>query len=62
MSRIEYLEAAEEEFLSEIGYLEERSPGLGRRFITEVHKAEALIVRFPVASGSGARHSEVRAQ
>lgn len=47
MSRIEYVPAAEEEFLAEIEYLEQRSRGLGRRFIGEVHRAEALIARFP---------------
>jgi len=43
----EYHEAAEEELLSEIGYLEVRAPGLGRRFFGEVRRAETLISQFP---------------
>ena len=50
MSRIRYHEAAEEELLTEIGYLEERARGLGRRFIGEVQRSEAQIVQFPYSA------------
>ena len=50
MIRVEYLPAAEEEFLREIEFLEGRSRGLGRRFIGEVHKAEGLIAQFPLSA------------
>lgn len=33
--RVKYHEAAEEELLREIGYLELRAKGLGRRFFAE---------------------------
>ena len=33
--------------LHEIGYLELRSRGLGRRFFAEVRRAESLIAQFP---------------
>jgi plasmid stabilization system protein ParE len=39
--------AAEDELLAEIAYLEERVPGLGRRFYSEVRKAGDEIARFP---------------
>ncbi len=44
---VEYHEAAEEELLHEIGYLEQRAKGLGRRFFAEVQRAEDLIAQFP---------------
>jgi hypothetical protein len=37
---VKYHEAAEEELLHEIGYLELRANGLGRRFFAEVQRAE----------------------
>ena len=56
MSPVRYHEAAEDELLHEIGYLELQSPGLGRRFFTEVQRAENRIAEFPesapeIASG-----------
>ena len=45
--RVKYHEAAEEELLHEIGYLEQRANGLGRRFFAEVQRAENLIAQFP---------------
>lgn len=45
--RVKYHEAAEEELLHEIGYLEQRANGLGRRFFAEVQRAEDLIAQFP---------------
>lgn len=45
--RVKYHEAAEEELLREIGYLEQRANGLGRRFFAEVQRAEDLVVQFP---------------
>ena len=47
MTGVRYLEAAEDELLNEIGYLELRIPGLGRRFFGEVRRVEALISQFP---------------
>lgn len=47
MILVKYHEAAEEELLTEIGYLELRANGLGRRFFTEVQRAENLIAEFP---------------
>jgi plasmid stabilization system protein ParE len=47
VKRIEYDAAAELELLDEIGYLELQSPGLGRRFLAEVLRAEKLILDFP---------------
>lgn len=35
------------ELLNEIGYLELRAKGLGRRFYEEVHRAEHLVAQFP---------------
>ena len=63
MSRIEYHEAAEEELLSEIAFLESRSPGLGRRFFAEVARAENLIAQFPESAPEvqpGIRRTRVR--
>lgn len=47
MTPVSYHEAAEGELLSEIGYLELRADGLGRRFFAEVRRAENLIAQFP---------------
>ncbi len=47
MTPIRYHEAAEAELLDEIGYLELRANGLGRRFFTEVRRAESVIAQFP---------------
>ena len=47
MSTLKYHEAAEEELLSEITYLELRLPGLGRRFYREVQRAEKVLAQFP---------------
>lgn len=47
MRPVKYHEAAEDELLSEIGYLELQVPGLGRRFFTEVRRVENLIAQFP---------------
>jgi toxin ParE2 len=44
---VRYHEAAEDELLNEVAYLELRVPGLGRRFHAEVRRAETLIARFP---------------
>ena len=50
MTAIRYHQAAEDELLNEIGYLELRVPGLGRRFYSEVQRAESLIAQFPQSS------------
>ena len=47
MTPVSYHESAEEELLNEIGYLELRANGLGRRFFAEVRRAENLISQFP---------------
>jgi plasmid stabilization system protein ParE len=47
MTPVRYHPAAEDELLNEIGYLELRVPGLGRRFYAEVRRAESLIAQFP---------------
>lgn len=47
MTPVEYHEAAEEELLNEIGYLELRATGLGRRLFGDVLWAENLISQFP---------------
>ena len=44
---VKYHEAAEDELLTEVGYLELRASGLGRRFLAEVGRAEDLIAQFP---------------
>jgi len=44
---VKYHQAAEDELLGEIGYLEMRVPGLGRRFLAEVRTAEDRIARYP---------------
>ena len=50
MTPVRYHEAAEDELLHEIGYLELRANGLGRRFLTEVRRVEKLISQFPEAT------------
>jgi len=54
---VRYHEAAEEELLHEIGYLELRAEGLGRRFFAEVreprissHSSQIRLGRFDRAS------------
>lgn len=42
-----YHEAAEEELLNEIAYLELQAQGLGRRFFNEIRRAEDRIAQFP---------------
>jgi len=40
---VRYHEAAEDELLDEIGYLELQAKGLGQRFFAEVRRTENLI-------------------
>lgn len=47
MKPLRYHEAAEEELLNEIGYLEMQAQGLGRRFFAEIRRTEDRIVQFP---------------
>jgi plasmid stabilization system protein ParE len=47
MTRLRYHDAAEEELLHEIGYLEFQAQGLGRRFFAEIRRAEDRIAQFP---------------
>jgi hypothetical protein len=44
---VRYHQAAEDELLAEIEYLERRVPGLGRRFYAEVVRAENDLAKFP---------------
>jgi plasmid stabilization system protein ParE len=50
MRLLRYHEAAEEELINEIGYLELQAHGLGRRFFNEVRYAETRIAQFPEAA------------
>lgn len=50
MSLLRYHEAAEEELLNEIGYLELQAKELGRRFFAEIRRAEHFIIGFPEAA------------
>ena len=50
MTPVRYHEAADDELLKEIGYLELRAEGLGRRLHAEVRRAEHLIAEFPVSA------------
>ncbi len=50
MTTVRYHQAAEDELLNGIAYLEIRARGLGRRFFSEVQRAESLIAQFPEAS------------
>ncbi len=47
MTTLRYHEAAEDELLNEIGYLELQAQGLGRRFFSEIRRAENRIAQFP---------------
>ena len=47
MTPVRYHEAAEAELLMEIGYLEDRSRGLGRRFHESIRQSEGRIASFP---------------
>lgn len=63
MMSLRYHEAAEEELLNEIGYLELQAKGLGRRFFAEVRRAEDRIAQFPQSAQeirSGIRKSILR--
>lgn len=51
MKPIRYHEAAEAELLDEIGYLELRAKGLGRRFFGEIRRAESVIAQYPESGG-----------
>jgi len=42
-----YHQAAEDELLNEVGYLELRLPGLGRRFLADIRRAGNVIAQFP---------------
>ena len=50
MIPVRYHEAAEEELLTEIAYLESRAAGLGRRFFGDIRKAEDSIAALPKAA------------
>jgi hypothetical protein len=54
-------EAAEDELLNEIGYLELRTHGLGRRFFAGVRSVENLIAQFP-ESAARIRFGEPRSR
>lgn len=50
MTPLRYHEAAEEELLNEIGYLEVQARGLGWRFFAEIRRAEDRIIQLPQAA------------
>lgn len=50
MKIVQWHEAAEDELLNEVGYLELQAPGLGRRFFAEVTRVQGLIAEFPEAA------------
>ncbi|MDO8756648.1 MAG: type II toxin-antitoxin system RelE/ParE family toxin [Elusimicrobiota bacterium] len=50
MKIVSWHEAAEDELLNEVGFLELQAPGLGRRFFAEVARVEGLINEFPEAA------------
>lgn len=47
MTPVRYHQAAEDELLAEIDYLERRAPGLGQRLYSEVRRAENQIASLP---------------
>jgi len=47
VTAVRYHQAAEDELLNEVGYLELRVPGLGRRLLADIRKAEDLVAQFP---------------
>lgn len=47
MTPVNYDDAAEDELLNAVGYLELRANGLGRQFFAEVRRAGDLIAQFP---------------
>jgi len=52
---VRYHQAAEDELLAEIGYLELRVRGLGRRFHTEIRRAENHIATLPESAPEAAQ-------
>jgi len=63
MMPLRYHEAAEEELLNEVGYLEVQAQGLGRRLFAEIQRAEGRIVQFPESAQEirpGIRKSPLR--
>ena len=50
MTPVRYHQAAEDELLAEIDYLELRAPGLGQRLYAEVRRAENDIANFPASA------------
>ena len=47
MKPVRFLEAAQEEFLEQVAYYEEREKGLGERFRQAVEAATALAAAHP---------------
>lgn len=47
MKQVEFHPAAEEEFLSTVGFYESRSSGLGSGFIRAVSRANDSVLEFP---------------
>jgi hypothetical protein len=56
--KVRYFPAAEQELLDEIAYLESQSPGLGRRFLTEVNRVESEILNSQVRDEKSPQISE----
>jgi plasmid stabilization system protein ParE len=50
VTSVRYHEAAQDELLQEIAYLELHAGGLGQRFFLEVRRSQDLIARFPASA------------
>ncbi len=50
MRKVVYHEAAEQELLSEVVYLESRATGLGHKFLEAIAKAETFLMNTPEAA------------
>jgi toxin ParE2 len=63
VTTVRYHPAAEDELLNEIGFLELRAAGLGRRFFGEIQRAERLVAQLPESGyelSSGIRKCRLR--
>jgi toxin ParE1/3/4 len=50
VTSIRYHQAAGDEVLTEVGYLENQAAGLGRLLLSEIRRAERILSRFPQAA------------
>jgi len=54
---VRYHEAAEQELLSEIGFLEAAAAGLGRRFFSAIQQGEDFVMKPTDSPRNRTRHS-----